>query len=227
MRAEFRQAQIFTSKKIKALEESNVTQQNTAKTLQEQLDKHTKATKTLQDANTDIQQKLNTSLEENKALQEAHKERQQKLEVALNETKTLQELSKTLQNTCDSLQREKEALQNKLDKSLKEIKTLQGTVETLQQNKGGSNKQEVGEQILFDSISSVTISSDNLEISKTVLGTGAYGRVFKAHYFKTPVAVKQLNEIQLSPSVKKYFRREAEIIRYFTIHHVFLTIKVC
>lgn len=46
------------------------------------------------------------------------------------------------------------------------------------------------------------------------LGNGGYGTVYLGLYYKTPVAIKELNEKQISPQAKDYFRREAEILAH-------------
>ena len=57
------------------------------------------------------------------------------------------------------------------------------------------------------------VEMKQLQIQKECkLGSGGYGTVYRGLYYNTPVAIKELNEKQINPDAKRYFKREAEIL---------------
>ena len=62
---------------------------------------------------------------------------------------------------------------------------------------------------------SYLVNDKQLQVFKEKkLGSGSYGTVYLGRYYKTPVAIKELNEKQTNQAAKRYFIREAEILTH-------------
>ena len=95
---------------------------------------------------------------------------------------------------------------------IKNSKTIQANEQKLQEEKSHLGEEEVSH---LKSGNSYYVNDKKLQVFKeNKLGTGSYGTVYLGHYYKTPVAIKVLNEKQVHKDAKRYFEREAEILEH-------------
>jgi len=61
------------------------------------------------------------------------------------------------------------------------------------------------------------LPNDQAEVKKVIIGEGSFGRVYRASYNLSPVAVKILNDRNLSDEAREQLKKECELMKH--LHH--------
>ena len=92
---------------------------------------------------------------------------------------------------------------------------------TSQNFKDNNNQESHINQHYANNINPFEVDARHLQIHRNErLGSGAYGTVYRGLYYKTPVAIKELNDKQRSKKAAQLFKKEAKIISSLKHAHI-------